>query len=126
MMKHMPPQCLALSIIKIENGACTLGDIFRRHGRYKQAMEWYEPALAGYENTLGEDHPDTLSTVHNMAFVFDKQGQYEKALEWYERVLAGREKALGVDHPDTVQTVHSMASVFDDQRQYEKALEWYE
>jgi len=84
MTKYMPPQCLELRIIKIQNGACTLGDIFRRHGRYEQAMEWYEQALAGCEKALGPDHPSTLDIVNNMALIFNNQGQYEKALEWYE------------------------------------------
>jgi len=32
------------------------------------------------EKTLGEDHPSTLDTVHNMGVVFRKQGEYGKAL----------------------------------------------
>ncbi|RPB28754.1 hypothetical protein L211DRAFT_818649 [Terfezia boudieri ATCC MYA-4762] len=71
------------------------------------------------------DHPNTLTTIHNVAGVFHYQGQHEKALEWYERILAGSEKALGVDHPDTLITINNMASVFRNQGQYEKALEWY-
>ncbi|KAF8531432.1 hypothetical protein BDD12DRAFT_697349, partial [Trichophaea hybrida] len=63
-------------------------------------------ALASRKKTLGRDHPDTLSTVHNMAVVFDKQEEHIKALEWYQRALNGREKTLGRDHPDTLSTVN--------------------
>jgi len=111
-IKQIPSQYLALGTIKTCDEACTLGNTFSRHGRYKQAVELYERALAGREKALGVDHPDTLSTVHNMAFVFGKQGHDEKALEWYERALVGEEKALGVDHPDTLTTVNCMALVF--------------
>ncbi|KAF8418665.1 hypothetical protein EV426DRAFT_510248, partial [Tirmania nivea] len=67
------------------------------------------------ENALGVDHPDTLTTIHNMASIFDMQGQYGKALEWYARVLTGKEKALGVDPPDTLTTVRNMTIIFEKQ-----------
>ncbi|KAF8468787.1 hypothetical protein BDZ91DRAFT_645506, partial [Kalaharituber pfeilii] len=41
--------------------------IFHEQGQYFKALEWYERALAGSEKTLGAGHPDTLTTVHNMA-----------------------------------------------------------
>ncbi|KAF3078608.1 hypothetical protein TWF102_003307, partial [Orbilia oligospora] len=63
-------------------------------------MQWYKRALAGYEKTLGKDHPSTLSTIHNIAVVFDNQGKYDEAM--YKRALAGKEKVLGKDHPSTL------------------------
>jgi len=116
MMKHMLSQYLAQSRTIIWDEACTLGSVFGRHGRYKQAMELYEQALAGYEKALGVDHLDTLRTVHHVAFVFDKQGQHEKALEWYQRALAGREKALGVNHPDTQNTLRGLVNLHESAR----------
>jgi len=81
--KHISSQYLALNITKILDKACKLGDVFTRHGRYKQAMDLYGQALAEYKKALGLDHPDTLSTVKNMASIFHKQGRYQKALKWY-------------------------------------------
>jgi len=80
-IKHISSQYLALDVTKILDKACTLGNVFNRHGQYKQAMTLYEQALAGYEKALGVDHPDTLTAVNNMASIFGNQGQYEKALE---------------------------------------------
>jgi len=78
--------------------------VYDNQGDYRKALEWYGRALAGMENSLGRDHPDTLTAVNNMALVYDKQGEYSKALEWYGRALAGREKSLGKEHPSTVST----------------------
>jgi tetratricopeptide (TPR) repeat protein len=103
-----------------------MASVFDRQGQYDKALEWYGRTLDGYENTLGKDHPDTLTTVHNMAFIFRSQGQYNKALEWFERALDGREKSLGKGHPFTLTTVCGMAVTFDNQGQYEKALELYQ
>ncbi len=83
--------------------------VFDKQGRYDDALEWYERALAGYEKALGKDHPSTHRTVHNMASVFDKQGRYDDALEWYDRALAGLENALGMDHPFTMSSLYSIS-----------------
>ena len=41
--------------------------------------------LAGYERTLGADHPSTLRTVNNLAVVLDQQGKLDEAKAMYER-----------------------------------------
>ncbi|KAF3118820.1 hypothetical protein TWF569_004775 [Orbilia oligospora] len=82
--------------------------VFDNQGKYDEAMQWYERALAGSEKALGKDQPSTLSTVHNIASVFDNQGKYDEAMQWYERALAGREKALGKDHPLTLVTAERL------------------
>ena len=45
-------------------------------------------------------HPDTLSSMDNLALVFDGQGKYEAAEEMHRRTLELREKVLGPEHPD--------------------------
>jgi len=79
--KHIPSQYLALNITEILDKACTLGDVFTRHGQYKLAMDLYEQTLAGYEKALGVDYADTLYRVNKMASVFRRQGQYKKVLQ---------------------------------------------
>src|SRR5947208_15125339 len=103
-----------------------LAVVFHKQGRYDDALEWHERALAGKEKTLGKDHPSTLDTVNNMAVVFHKQGRYDDALEWYERALAGKERTLGKDDPSTLDTVNNMGAVFHKNGRYDDALEWYE
>ncbi|KAF3155068.1 hypothetical protein TWF788_006463, partial [Orbilia oligospora] len=55
--------------------------VFSNQGKYDEAMQWYERALAGSEKALGKDHPSTLSTVNNIAAVFDNQGKYDEAMQ---------------------------------------------
>jgi len=78
-----------------------LAVVTTNQGRYEDAREWYERALAGKENVHGKDHPSTLKTVNNMGIYFASQGRYEEALEWFERAWDGRMKALGADHEHT-------------------------
>ena len=44
--------------------------------------------LGGREKVLGRDHPDTLSSVGNLASVLQDQGKYE-AEEMNRRALEG-------------------------------------
>jgi tetratricopeptide (TPR) repeat protein len=99
-----------------------VGDVLDAKADYATAMEWYQRALDGYENTFGKDHYSTLNTVHNMGLVFFNQGEYGKALEWFQRALDGFENTLGKDHPDTLITVKNMGTVFFNQGEYGKAL----
>ena len=102
------------------------GTFMSTSGDYDGGLVWLQRALDGGEMALGEDHPNTLSTVNNMANTYNSQGDYGKALVWYQRALDGREKALGKDHPDTLATVNNMANTYNSQGDYGKALVWFQ
>ena len=125
-MKRLPAVSDMMNDTGVFNAVSKIGQTYSAHGSYDLATQLLQWALAGKEKTLGKEHPDTLTTVHDMASVFDNQGEYDKALKWYQRTLDGEEKTLGKDHPDTLTTVHGMASVFDNQGEYDKALLWYQ
>ena len=58
--------------------------------------------LARREKVLGPEHPDTLTSMSNLALVLDSQGKYEEAEAMNRQTLARREKVLGPEHPDTL------------------------
>ena len=79
-------------------------------GGYEKALEYYERALKGREKTLGKTHPDTLSTVMNIANVYnDGMKDCEKAEELYRRALEGYEAQLGKDHEHTKDCAENLA-----------------
>ena len=77
------------------------------------------------EKLLGVEHPDTLTSVNNLASVLRDQGKYEAAEEMNRRALEGREKVLGVEHPDTLTSVYSLAYLFHHQQRYNDASVLY-
>ena len=85
-----------------------------------------ERAAAGFERTLGADHPSTLMTVGNLANVLTKQGNLDEANAMNERALAGFERTLGADHPHTLMTVNNLAVVLKDQGKLDEAKAMYE
>jgi hypothetical protein len=66
-------------------------------------------ALEGRERVLGKEHPDTMTSMNNLAVVLQGQGKYEQAEERNQRALEGREKALGKEHPDTLTSIYCLA-----------------
>lgn len=78
-------------------------------------------ALEGREKVLGLEHPNTLTSVKNLADVLRYQGKYEEAEAINRRALEGFEKALGPEHPSTLATVGNLASVLQDQGKYDAA-----
>ena len=51
---------------------------------------------------LGPDHPDTLTSMNNLANSYADAGQHDGALKLREETLALRKAKLGPDHPDTL------------------------
>jgi Tfp pilus assembly protein PilF len=81
--------------------------------------------------TWGADHPDTLSTVHDLATVFLDQGNYEEAEKLYRENLEIEKRVLGPEHPDTANSMTTLANTIrfidghnaEAENLYRKALE---
>ncbi len=58
--------------------------------------------LAARRRQLGDDHPDTLSSMNNFVSLCQDQGKYAEAEELYTEALAARRRRLGHDHPNTL------------------------
>lgn len=52
----------------------------------------------------GEDHPDTLVSMANIAFTWKSSGRNAEAIELLRTCLGKREQILGLNHPDTLNT----------------------
>ncbi|KAI4193680.1 MAG: hypothetical protein LQ350_008211 [Teloschistes chrysophthalmus] len=90
-------------------------------GSYDNAEQMNRRALDGYEKVLGKEHPETLTSVSNLASVLQDQGKYEEAERMNRRALDGYKKVLGKEHPNTLTSVSNLALVLQDQGKYEEA-----
>ncbi|KAI9877032.1 MAG: hypothetical protein M1830_005006 [Pleopsidium flavum] len=90
-------------------------------GSYPVAEEMDRRALEERNKALGLEHPDTLISVSNLAFVLQKQGKYEEAEKMNRRALEGMNKALGPEHPDTLISVSNLALMLRHQGKYNEA-----
>ena len=92
-----------------------------QQGKFSEAIPLQEQVLAWTEKTYGPDHPNTATSLNNLAGLYDSQGASAKAEPLYLRALSIEEKALGPDHPDTATSLNNLASLYTNQGAYAKA-----
>ena len=87
------------------------------HGRaaHSQAAELLREALAIREKALGPEHPDTATSLNNLADLLRDQGDFAGARPLHERALAIRETALGPEHSATATSLNNLANLLRDQ-----------
>ena len=56
-------------------------------GRAKEAAALHENVLEARSRALGSEHPDTLSSMYNLAGTYWSLDLYNEAIELYEREL---------------------------------------
>ncbi|MFY9291360.1 MAG: tetratricopeptide repeat protein [Methylorubrum rhodinum] len=86
--------------------------------RYAEATALWRNALTLIETALYSNHPDTIKSLNNLAFLLNVQGDYAGARPFYERALAMREEALEPNHLDTALSLNNLAGLLRDQGDY--------
>lgn len=89
----------ALSLEEERTGSEEAGNMLRR-------------ALAGLERLHGQEHPETLRAVNNLAVFLDNKGDHDAALSFYQRAVTGRRKQLGATNPLTLDSLYNLATFF--------------
>jgi tetratricopeptide (TPR) repeat protein len=90
----------------------TLGESYRMLGEPTRAMDQHERAWALRKVSLGLDHPDTLTSMNNLALAHRDAGRTADALPLHEEVLKLRKAKLGPDHPDTLLSMNNLAAAY--------------
>ncbi|KAI2919241.1 hypothetical protein CBS147320_8602 [Aspergillus niger] len=92
-------------------------------GRWKEAEELGVQVVKLRKQVLGPEHPDTLTSISNLASTYWNQGRWKKAEELIVQVLELRKQVLGLEHPDTLTSMGNLASTYMNQEQWKKAEE---
>jgi len=75
-----------------------------------EAEPLYREALEAFRRTLGDSHPDTLSSINNLGLLLKGQGKLSEAESLFRVALEGRRGTLGDTHPDTLVSINNLAS----------------
>ncbi|KAG7402588.1 Nephrocystin-3 [Fusarium oxysporum f. sp. rapae] len=102
-------------------GQCLLVD-----GRTTEAVSTLEHVVEARERILAEDHPDRLTSEHELARAYLTDGQTKKAVEMLEHVVKTQERILAKDHPYRLASEHVLAGAYLDDGQIKKAVEMLE
>jgi CHAT domain-containing protein len=93
---------------------------------YTKALALYERALPTLDKLLGPQHPDTATSINNLAMLYDSIQDNDRALPLHERALAIREKILGSEHPLTSVSINNLACFYCHMGNYTEALPLFE
>ena len=89
--------------------------------RYHEAELLLRRALTIGISGLGMRHPDTATSLNNLASLSERQGKYERAEQFYQRALDIHEQVLGADHLSTASSLNSLGMLYNRQGNYAKA-----
>ncbi|KAK7039318.1 FabD/lysophospholipase-like protein [Favolaschia claudopus] len=97
--------------------------VLAKHGYYQYAEQLQVAALEASKQLLGKEHPDTLSSMANLAATYRDQGQWGEAEELEVTVLEARKRVLGKEHPVILTSMANLASTYRKQGKLNKAEE---
>jgi serine/threonine protein kinase len=104
-----------------------LSHILRHRGRYDaETLALAKEAADGLARTVGNDHPDTLVSMGNLAMCYMDAGKLDRALPLLEETLALQKSKLGPDHQNTLSSMNNLASGYRDAGKLERALRLFE
>jgi tetratricopeptide (TPR) repeat protein len=100
----------------------SIGIVLESQGKYEEAAEKYEQALAIFIDAFGRDHQRVTMMHFNMSNLYEKTGTTQKALESLVLVLHNQRNQLGSDHEDVANTLMTVANILRVQGQLHQAL----
>src|SRR5207302_1489391 len=81
-------------------------------GEAALAIRQHERSLELRRRVLGSDHPDSVTSMNELANAYRDDGKLDRALPLFEEALKRRTARLGVDHPDTLTSMNNLASAY--------------
>ncbi|KAF5667156.1 kinesin light chain [Fusarium heterosporum] len=89
----------------------------------KLAEELTKRALTAYTKVLGENHPDTLDCMEQLAAVYRCQCRWEEAKRILLNLTNPQTRVLGEGHRVTLRAMDGLAQVYRKQARYDEAEE---
>ena len=100
-----------------------IADFLRKDGKYVDSARLNVLSLKIDRVLFGDEHPDTLTSMGNLALTYRKQGKLSEAAELEGTALKARKRTLGEEHPDTLRSMSNLASTYWEQGKLSEAAE---
>ena len=98
-----------------------IGGYLYFEGTWNDAQRLQEDCVGIRKRLLGVDHPDTLSSIANLASTYREQGRWEEAEKLFMQVMEASKAKLGADHPSTLISMANLASTYRERGRWEEA-----
>jgi eukaryotic-like serine/threonine-protein kinase len=104
----------------------TVGDAYVGVGAATTGLPFLTRSVDLFKARLGPDHPDTLTSMSNLAVSYQAAGQLDRALPLFEETLKRMKATLGPDHSNTLTAMNNLAMGYWDAGQRDQALPLFE
>jgi tetratricopeptide (TPR) repeat protein len=74
-----------------------------REGRYNEAEKSSFQVMETRKRVLGVEHPDTLTSMANLASTYGNQGRWKEAEELFIQVMETRKRVLGLEWKEALE-----------------------
>ena len=92
-----------------------------RCGLYQKAASMQVQTCERTKAVLGEDHPDTLGSITNVASAYLDLGRWKEAEELLVGVVEASKRILGEEHPQTLARIANLALTYFKQGRWKEA-----
>jgi eukaryotic-like serine/threonine-protein kinase len=99
----------------------TIANTYKNLGLYADAQQHLEHATDLWRRYRGEEQPETLTAMNDLAEVYTDQGKFPLAQALQMKVYETRSRVLGEEHPDTLHSITLLADLYEKQGQYAQA-----
>jgi tetratricopeptide (TPR) repeat protein len=93
----------------------SFGFFLLKIGRWSDAALSQKEVFEKRQRILGDEHPDTITAMNNLATTLSDQGKVDEAASMKKEVLEKSQRILGDEHPDTVMAMSNFAITLSDQ-----------
>jgi tetratricopeptide (TPR) repeat protein len=103
----------------------SIGALKSSEGNYSLALEWYEKALATFEECYKTDNPAIAMVNNNIGFNLEKLGRNNEALSRYEKALSIWIKNYGENHPSVAACYNNIGNIYEGSEDSHLAMSYF-
>jgi hypothetical protein len=92
-------------------------------GKEDEAEPLKKQVMETRKTKLGPDHPDTLTSMANLASTYRNPGRWDEAETLFVQVMETSKTKLGPDHPDTLTSMNNLAFTWKGQSRDAEAVQ---
>jgi eukaryotic-like serine/threonine-protein kinase len=103
-----------------------IGETYYGLALFPETVRTFERSLAFQRDSLGEDHPEALTALNNLAEAYIEAGQYDRAIPLHERAFRLRRANLGDDDRQTLLSKSNLAGAYLRAGHFDRAIPLFE
>lgn len=103
-----------------------VGNTYHYLGEYPLAIQQLEQALELRKSALGDEHPETVLVMNDLAMNYQAEGRLKEARSLYEQTVELQNKLHGTTDIETLKSTNNLALAYQTAGRIDEAISMYE